>query len=103
MCLTGANAYLRWKSAGGLKVFLDDAELPPIQLQERLKEFGDMGQLKILSPYLMPDPKAFPNLSQAEGQQRFTERIAGLDAQVIIFDDYLRHADPLLSVRYQRS
>ena|SRR3989454_4694072 len=89
-CLIGGKDFLRLKSAGGLNVLLVDAELPPIQLQERLKEFGDMGQLKILSPYLMPDPKAFPNLSQAEGQQRFTERIAGLDAQVIIFDTLTR-------------
>jgi len=81
-CLIGGKDFLRLKSAGGLNVLLVDAELPPIQLQERLKEFGDMGQLKILSPYLMPDPKAFPNLSQAEGQQRFTERIAGLDALI---------------------
>jgi hypothetical protein len=66
------------KSAGGSNVLLVDAELPPIQLQERLKEFGETGQLTLLSPYLMPDPKAFPNLSQAEDQQRFTEKIAGL-------------------------
>jgi AAA domain len=89
-CLIGGKDFLRLKSAGGLNVLLVDAELPPIQLQERLKEFGDTGQLKILSPYLMPDPKAFPNLSQAEGQQRFTEKIAGLDAQVIIFDTLTR-------------
>src|SRR2546428_13144947 len=49
-CLVSGKDFLRLKSAGGLNVLLVAAELPPLHLQERLNEFGDMGQLKILSP-----------------------------------------------------
>jgi hypothetical protein len=59
-------------------------------LQERLKQFGETGQLTILSPYLMGNPKEFPNLSQAADQQKFLGRLAGIDAQVIIFDTLTR-------------
>src|SRR5713101_5069797 len=89
-CLIGGKDFLRLKSNGGLNVLLVDAELPPIQLQERLKEFGETGQLTLLSPYLMRDQKDFPNLSQAEDQKRFLDQIAGLDTQVIIFDTLTR-------------
>jgi len=89
-CLIGAKDFLRLKSDGGLNVLLVDAELPPIQLQERLKEFGETGQLTLLSPYLMRDQKDFPNLSQVEDQKRFLDQIAGLDTQVIIFDTLTR-------------
>lgn len=89
-CLIGGEDFLRLTSSGGLNVLLVDAELPSVQLQERLKQFGETGQLTILSPYLMSDPKEFPNLSQAGDQQKFLDRIAGLNAQAIIFDTLTR-------------
>ena len=89
-CLIGGEDFLRLTSGGGLNVLLVDGELPSVQLQERLKQFGETGQLTILSPYLMSDPKEFANLSQAADQQKFLDRIAGLDAQVIIFDTLTR-------------
>ncbi len=78
-CLVGGSNFLRLTSTGGLNVLLVDGELPPIQLQERLKEFGETSQLTLLIPYLMSDPKAFPNLSQEADQQRFLDQIAGIE------------------------
>jgi putative DNA primase/helicase len=89
-CLIGGKEFLRLKSDGGLNVLLVDAELPPIQLQERLKQFGEAGQLTLLSPYTMTDSKDFPNLSQEKDQQTFLGRIDGIRPQVIIFDTLTR-------------
>ncbi len=89
-CLIGGKDFLRLTSPGALNVLLVAGELPSIQLQERLKQFGETGQLTILSPYLMSEPKEFPNLSQARDQQKFLDRIAELDVQVIIFDTLTR-------------
>jgi len=68
---------LRFRSAGGLKTVLVDGELPAVQLQERLKEFSGTpkGLLKILSPELMPNPKAFPVLSVPAQQAAFIKQI----------------------------
>ena len=38
--LTQGGEFLRFKSDGGLRTLLVDGELPAVQLQERLKEFG---------------------------------------------------------------
>ena len=89
-CLVGGEDFLRLQSKGGHSVLLVDAELPPIQLQERLKEFGQGEGLTILSPYLMANPKEFPNLSEPGDQDRFLDRLEEEDVQIVIFDTLTR-------------
>ncbi len=71
-------------------MLLVDAELPKVQLQERLKEFtGASERFKIISPELM-NAKRFPNLSQAKDQKAFLEQIEDFEPNVIIFDTLTR-------------
>jgi hypothetical protein len=86
--LTGKD-WLHFRSRGGLKVLLVDGELPSVQLQERLREFaGDSydGLLRILSPELMRNSKAFPILSRPEDQEKFIRRVEAFGPDVIVFD-----------------
>jgi hypothetical protein len=90
--LTQGGEFLRFKSGGGLKTVLVDGELPAVQLQERLKEFSGTpkGLLKILSPELLANPKAFPVLSVLGHQQKFLTQIEAFNPSVIIFDTLTR-------------
>ena len=75
--LTGQD-WLHFRSPGGLKIVLVDGELPKSQLQERLLEFSGKaygGRLKIISPELMKNEKAFPVLSVPEQQEKFLAQI----------------------------
>jgi len=82
--------WLRFRSTGQRRVLLVDAELPKVQLQERLKEFtGASERFKILSPELM-DAKEFPNLSQPKDQKKLLEQIEDFEPNVIIFDTLTR-------------
>jgi putative DNA primase/helicase len=82
---------LRFKANGQRRVLLVDAELPKVQLQERLKEFtGASERFKILSPELMKNERAFPNLSQVKDQAAFLEQIEDFQPNVIIFDTLTR-------------
>lgn len=90
--LTQGGEFLRFKSDGGLKTVLVDGELPAVQLQERLKEFSGTpkGLLKILSPELLPNPKAFPVLSVPAQQAAFIRQIEEFGPRVLIFDTLTR-------------
>ena len=78
--------WLRFRSTGQRRVLLVDAELPKVQLQERLREFtGASERFKIISPELM-NAKRFPNLSQPKDQKAFLEQIEDFEPNVIIFD-----------------
>jgi hypothetical protein len=86
--VTGRD-WLHFHSPGGLRVVLVDGELPKSQLQERLREFtGDEygGRLKIISPELMKNEKAFPVLSVPDQQEKFFRQIEAFEPQVIVFD-----------------
>src|SRR5437899_6204134 len=90
--LTQGGEFLRFRSDGGLKTVLVDGELPAVQLQERLKEFSGTpkGLLKILSPELLSNPKAFPVLSVPAQQAAFIKQIEEFGPRVLIFDTLTR-------------
>jgi hypothetical protein len=90
--LTQGGEFLRFRSDGGLKTVLVDGELPAVQLQERLKEFSGTpkGLLKILSPELLTNPKAFPVLSVPAQQAAFIRQIEEFGPRVLIFDTLTR-------------
>ena len=84
--------WLKFKSEGGLKCLLVDAELPKKQLQERLREFTgeSQGKLKIISPELLRNPKEFPVLSREADQRMFLKHIETFKPDVIVFDTLTR-------------
>jgi AAA domain len=90
--LIHGGEWLRFKSTGGLRCLLVDAELPKVQLQERLQEFTgeSRGKLKIISPELMRNPKEFPVLSKESDQRRFLRHIETFRPDVIVFDTLTR-------------
>ena len=90
--LTQGGEFLRFRSEGGFRTVLVDGELPAVQLQERLREFSGTpkGLLKILSPELMPNPKAFPVLSDPVQQAAFIKQIEAFSPRVLIFDTLTR-------------
>lgn len=90
--LTQGGNFLRFRSDGRCRTVLVDGELPAVQLQEGLKEFSGtpQGLLKILSPELMPNPKAFPVLSVPSQQAAFLEQIEDYSPHVLIFDTLTR-------------
>jgi putative DNA primase/helicase len=85
--LVGGN-WLNFYSDGGYRVVLLDAELPKEQLQERIREFTGTakGQLKIISPELMPDPKRFPVLIREADREELLRQIAPFQPHILIFD-----------------
>ncbi|HKV79542.1 MAG TPA: AAA family ATPase [Candidatus Sulfotelmatobacter sp.] len=90
--VTKGGDFLRFQSEGGHRTLLVDAELPAVQLQERLREFtgAPKGMLRILSPELMPNPKQFPVLSDPPQQAAFLDQIEEFGPSVIIFDTLTR-------------
>jgi hypothetical protein len=78
---------LGYKSDGGLKVLLCDGELPPQDLQKRLKQFvGDSHeQMKLMSTHNLPN-HMFPALSDLDFQSEFLNRITKDQPDVIVFD-----------------
>ena len=78
---------LTYKSEGGLKVLLCDGELPPEDLQKRIKEQVGVthGQLKHMSSHDLPNFE-FPALSDQDYQDAFIAQVDELKPDVIIFD-----------------
>lgn len=78
---------LGFKATGGQKVLLCDGELPPEDLQMRLKKLvgKSAGRLHLMSPHNMPR-HVFPPLSDPDYQARFLEQVDALKPDVIVFD-----------------
>jgi AAA domain len=79
--------FLGYKSTGGFKVLLCDGELPPQDLQDRLKELVGIshGLFDMMDTSHLPG-NIFPAMSDPDYQKEFIRQVDELKPDVIIFD-----------------
>lgn len=83
--LAEGGEWLDFKSAGGNMVLLVDGELPAIQIQERIKEFGSPELMRVWSPEFGEFPDFGHDITNELGRC-----LAVVRPKVIIFDTLTR-------------
>lgn len=78
---------LGYKSSGGYTVLLCDGELPPQDLQDRLKELVGVshGLFKMMDTSHLPG-NIFPAMSDPDYQKEFIRQVDELKPDIVIFD-----------------